>query len=94
MWNALRYASWALTFGVSLGLVLFGARWGRTSWINWGVVSLLAQALVRYLDLFGTMLQTSALFFSTGALVLGLGWALERIRRRMTAEARRGEAAT
>ncbi len=93
VWNALRYASWALTFGVSLGLVLFGGRWGRTSWINWGVVSLLAQALVRYLDLFGTMLQTSALFFSSGALVLGLGWALEGMRRRMTAKARRGEAA-
>ena len=91
-WDAFRYASWVLTFGVSLGLVLFGARWGRTSWINWGVVSLLAQALVRYIDLFGTMLQTSALFFSSGALVLGLGWALERMRRRMTAEARREEA--
>lgn len=92
-WHAVRYASWVLTFGLSLGLVLFGARWGRTSWINWGVVSLLAQALVRYLDLFGTMLQTSVLFFSSGALVLGLGWALERMRRRVTAEALRREVA-
>jgi uncharacterized membrane protein len=91
-WDAFRYASWVLSFGVSLGLVLFGARWGRTSWINWGVVSLLAQGLVRYIDLFGTMLQTSALFFSSGALMLGLGWALERMRRRMTAEARRVDA--
>src|SRR6266480_2851722 len=44
-------------------------------------------ALARYLDLFGTMLQTSLLFFVTGALVLLLGWALEWLRRRMTAQA-------
>ena len=92
-WHAVRYASWVLTFGFALGLVLFGARWGRISWINWGVVSLLAQALIRYLDLFGTMLQTSMLFFSSGALVLGLGWALERMRRRVTADALRQEGA-
>lgn len=85
--DALRYGGWVLTFGLSLGLVLFGARWGRTSWINWGLVWLLVQALVRYVDLFGSMLQTSVLFFSTGALVLGLGWALERMRRRMTVAA-------
>jgi uncharacterized membrane protein len=33
------------------------------------------------------MLQTSALFFATGVFVLLLGWALERLRRRMTARA-------
>jgi hypothetical protein len=38
------------------------------------------------------MLQTSVLFFSTGVLVLGLGWALERMRRRVTAGALRREA--
>ena len=93
VWDALRYASWALMFGVALGLVLFGARWNRISWINWGMLSLLAQAVARYLDLFGTMLQTSVLFFSAGILVLGLGWALERMRRRVTADARRREPA-
>jgi uncharacterized membrane protein len=92
-WNILRYAGWAVLFGLSLGLVLFGARWDRPSWINWGVLSLLVQAVVRYLDLFGTMLQTSVLFFSAGALVLILGWVLERTRRRLTADAAGGREA-
>ena len=92
-WNILRYAGWGVLFGLSLGLVLFGARWDRTSWINLGMISLLVQAVVRYLDLFGTMLQTSALFFSAGALVLILGWVLERTRRRMTADAAGGREA-
>lgn len=85
--RALAYADWALLFAVSLALILYGARWDRTAWINWGVVFVGVNALARYVDLFGTMLQTSALFFVTGVFVLALGWALEKLRRRMTAQA-------
>ncbi len=85
--RALGYANWALVFVASLALILYGARWNRTAWINWGVVFLGAHALARYVDLFGTMLQTSLLFFTTGVFVLLLGWGLERLRRRMTAQA-------
>jgi uncharacterized membrane protein len=55
--------------------------------VNWGVVFIGVHALTRYFDLFGTMLQTSLLFFLTGAFVLALGWVLEKFRRRMTAQA-------
>jgi uncharacterized membrane protein len=83
----LGWIDWALLFGVALALILYGARWDRTSWINWGIVWIGADALARYVELFGSMLQTSALFFVTGIFVLLLGWALERLRRRMTARA-------
>ncbi len=83
---ALTIANWFLMFAFSLALIVCGARWDRTSWINWGVVLIGLNAVARYLDLFGTMLQTSLLFFSAGAIVLLLGWLLERVRRRMTGQ--------
>jgi len=83
----LGWIDWALLFGVALALILYGARWDRTSWINGGIVWIGADALTRYIELFGSMLQTSALFFVTGIFVLLLGWGLERLRRRMTARA-------
>jgi hypothetical protein len=85
--RALGWASWALLFTVGLALILSGARWDRTSWINWGIVWVGVDAVARYVELFGTMLQTSALFFATGLFVLTLGWALELMRRRITARA-------
>jgi uncharacterized membrane protein len=85
--RALTYVNWVVILGGALALVLYGARWDRTSWINWGVALLGIHALARYLDLVGTMLETSMLFFSAGLFVLLLGWGLERMRRRITAGA-------
>ncbi len=87
VFRALGYTDWALSLVTSLALILYGARWGRRTWVNWGVVFIGVHALTRYFDLFGTMLQTSLLFFLTGAFVLALGWVLEKFRRRMTAQA-------
>ena len=85
--RVLAWANWALLFGVALALILYGARWDRASWINWGVVWVGVNAVARYLELFGTMLQTSALFLATGLFVLALSWVLEWLRRRVTAQA-------
>jgi uncharacterized membrane protein len=85
--RALDWANWALLFAVALTLILYGARWDRTSWVNWGIVWVGVDAVTRYLELFGTMLQTSALFFATGLFVLAVGGALELLRRRVTARA-------
>ena len=85
----LAWGSWVLLFGLSIALILYGARWERPSWINWGVVFIGVNAVARYLELVGTMLQTSLLFFVTGLFVLALGWSLERLRRRMTAQSAR-----
>jgi len=92
--RALAYAEWALCFAFGLTLILYGARWNRPAWINWGVILVGVDAVARYVELFGTMLETSALFFVTGVFVLGLGWALERFRRRMTAQAGASVSAT
>jgi uncharacterized membrane protein len=83
----LAWVDWALIFVVGLALILCGARWERRSWINWGIIWIGVDAVARYVELFGTMLQTSALFFATGVFVLLLGWALELVRRRLTARA-------
>jgi hypothetical protein len=83
--RALAWTNWALLFAVALVLIAYGARWGRASWINWGVVWIGVNGVARYLELFGTMLQTSALFFATGLFVLALGAVLEWLRRRVTA---------
>ncbi|MBI3824948.1 MAG: DUF2157 domain-containing protein [Candidatus Rokubacteria bacterium] len=84
--RGLALVSQALLLGLSIMLIVAGARWGRTSWINCGVVFVAIHAFARYVDLLGGMLQTSALFFSSGALLLVLGWFLERARRRLTAD--------
>jgi uncharacterized membrane protein len=85
--RALTYTEWALFFAFGLTLVVYGARWNRPAWINWGVVFVGLNAVTRYVELFGTMLETSALFFATGVFVLALGWGLERFRRGVTARA-------
>lgn len=86
--RGLRWAAWAVLFALGLGLILAGARWGRASWINLGLLSILVQAVWRYLELLGSLLDTGALFLSTGLVVLLLGWGLERLRRRLTTQAR------
>jgi uncharacterized membrane protein len=85
--RVLEWTDWALLFVVGVAFILYGARWDRTSWINWGLLWIGADAVARYFELFGSLLQTSALFFATGIFVLVLGWGLERLRRRMTARA-------
>jgi uncharacterized membrane protein len=92
VFQALTYLNWFLLFALALAVIVCGARWSRTAWINWGIVFIGTHAVVRYLDLFGTMLQTSALFFTAGGLVLVLGLGLERMRRRLTAAVARLQA--
>ena len=83
----LALVGWGVLLGAALGVILFGARWGRRAWVNVGLLAIGVEAIVRYVDLFGTMLEAGALFLSTGVFVLALGWALERVRRRMTPSA-------
>lgn len=89
---AMAFMSWALMFAVPLVLILYGARWRRPLWINGGVLVLGVHSVARFIDLFGTMLETSVLFFAAGVFVLALGWLLEHMRRRMAARAARAEA--
>jgi uncharacterized membrane protein len=87
VFRMLGWTNWAILLVVALALILCGARWDRSAWINWGVIWIGVDAVVRYVELVGTMLQASALFAATGVFVLALGGALELLRRRVTARA-------
>jgi uncharacterized membrane protein len=87
VFRVLGWTNWAILLVVALALILCGARWDRSAWINWGVIWIGVDAVVRYVELVGTMLQASALFAATGLFVLALGGALELVRRRVTTRA-------
>jgi len=86
VYHMLGWTNWAILLVVALALILCGARWDRSAWINWGVIWIGVDAVARYVELVGTMLQASALFAATGVFVLALGGALELLRRRVTAK--------
>jgi uncharacterized membrane protein len=86
VYHMLGWTNWAILLVVALALILCGARWDRAAWINWGVIWIGVDAVARYVELVGTMLQASALFAATGVFVLALGGALELLRRRVTAK--------
>lgn len=87
VFRMLGWTNWAILLVVALTLILCGARWERSAWINWGVIWVGVDAVARYVELVGTMLQASALFAATGLFVLALGGALELLRRRVTTRA-------
>jgi len=87
VFRVLGWTNWAILLVVALALILYGARWDRSAWINWGVIWIGVDAVARYVELVGTMLQASALFAATGLFVIALGGALELLRRRVTARA-------
>src|SRR5262249_60884919 len=84
VYHMLGWTNWAILLVVALALILCGARWDRSAWINWGVIWIGVDAVARYVELVGTMLQASGLFAATGVFVLALGGALELLRRRGT----------
>ena len=66
----LGWTNWAILLVVALALILYGARWDRSAWINWGVIWIGVDAVARSRpELVGTMLQASALFAATGLFV-------------------------
>jgi uncharacterized membrane protein len=87
VYRILGWTNWAILLVVALALILCGARWDRSAWINWGVIWIGVDAVARYVELVGTMLQASALFAVTGVFVLALAGALEVLRRQVTARA-------
>ncbi len=75
-------------FVLNLGMVRVGAATGRESWINLGIVGIAVNIITRYFLLFGTLIEGGLFFIVSGILVLGLGYYLERERRRLVRTAR------
>ena len=76
-------------FLLNIGLVRAGLASGRESWINLGMGFIALNIVTRYFLLFGSMLQGGVFFIVTGLLVLGLGWFLERKRRKLVGAVRK-----
>jgi uncharacterized membrane protein len=76
-------------FLLNLGMIRAGLAAGRESWINLGMAGIALNIVTRYFLLFGTMLEGGVFFIVTGLLVLGLGFYLERKRRRLVGALRK-----
>ena len=79
------YGWWAIG---AIGLVAWGVADGRVERINLGAAAFAATVFVFYFSEVMDKLGRSASLIGLGLLFLGGGWALERLRRRLVAEAR------
>jgi len=70
-------------FLLNVGMIRSGLAAGRESGINLGLAFIALNILTRYFDLFGTMLEGGVFFVVSGGIVLGLGFYLERKRRKL-----------
>jgi len=80
--------------GANLGLVALcgwlmadGVRRGVSTRINLGTTLLGILIMTRFLDYFGTMLQSGVAFIAAGVMFIGLAWALNRGRRELISRA-------
>jgi uncharacterized membrane protein len=68
-------------FAISAGLVTRGYLRGDERYINAGLLVVAIGLLTRYVDVFWSLLAGSAFFMIGGLLLLGVAFALERMRR-------------
>ena len=68
---------------VAAGLVTRGFLRGDERYINFGLAVVALGLLTRYVDVFWSMLAGSAFFMVGGLLLLGVAFALERMRRQL-----------
>lgn len=83
--TALLFKIWGSAFVIAaaLGVVVWGFRRQAAFLINIGLLAFGVQVLLIYFRLFFTMLQGSLFFITGGLVLLGLGFFLERWRRRL-----------
>jgi hypothetical protein len=73
---------------VAVGSMWHGALVHEPAQVNLGVLVLVGLLITRFIDVFGSMLQSGIGFIVAGLLLAGLSWALERTRQRLLAGAR------
>lgn len=80
---------WGFVIGLSLLVIWRGVRLGdRPNQVNVGFVMIGLVLMSIYIRLAGTMLDTALLFFSGGAVFLGIAWVLHRVRKFTLASAK------
>jgi uncharacterized membrane protein len=78
LWSA---CAWTALFMLNVFMIRAGLANGREGWVNLGLGFIALNIVTRYFDLFGTMLEGGVFFLVSGAIVLVLGFYLERKRR-------------
>lgn len=71
----------AVYFAVAAGLVTRGYLRGDERYVNVGLLAVAVGLLTRYVDVFWSLLAGSAFFMIGGLVLLGVAFALERMRR-------------
>jgi uncharacterized membrane protein len=75
---------------LALGLILYFVRVGSAAWINLGIGAFFVLVMTRYCEYLWNKLEGAYAFLATGALLLALGWFLERRRKVWVARVRGG----
>jgi len=75
-----------------LGLIVRGVRGGRVADVNLALVAFFVTAIARYFEFFAKGFDAAFTFLGAGVLLLGLGYFIERLRRKFVAQARRSRA--
>jgi len=79
-----------LMLAAIVGVIALGVRRHRNGWINVAVLAFVALLFCRYGEYLWDRLEGGAAFLLTGLLLLGIGFATERGRKRLIARARAG----
>ena len=82
----------ALVLAAVLGLIVRGVRGGRVADVNFALVAFFVTAIARYFEFFAKGFDAAFTFLGAGVLLLGLGYFIERLRRKFVAQARRSRA--
>jgi uncharacterized membrane protein len=93
-WEAYSAVFNVLLFVVDGVLIYYAIRVNSAALANVAIGALVLQIVTRYFDLFWDLLSGSLLFIVTGILAFGGGFALERLRRKVVAEARKAAGTT
>jgi hypothetical protein len=77
--------------GFAVWLMREGVVMNRPQKINWAVAFIGLLVFTRFLDYFGTMLQSGVAFIVAGLFLVGAAWALNKGRQKLLAAAGRGK---
>jgi hypothetical protein len=82
---------WVVIYNIALFLKLLGSIFSgylrRETWlVNLGALFLFVFIIVKYFDWFFSFLEKSVFFIIAGALLFGVGWSMEKGRRRMISQ--------
>ena len=82
--------SWVTLIVLNVFMARAGLSQGKPWLVNLAIAFLALNLFTRYFDIFSSMLNQGMMFLVSGAVILGLGWYLERKRRALLGMIRAG----